>query len=86
MCMDRIEKRIFLRAPLKRGFQVRQVCAEGPRGAGAVQARRDLGACLRHEALLHRQLHAGGVTHAAVPLVDAAPVRALQRMRAAVRA
>jgi hypothetical protein len=36
---------------------------------------------LHDEAFLHGQLHAGGVPHAAVPLVDAAPVGAQQAAR-----
>jgi hypothetical protein len=36
---------------------------------------------LHDEAFLHGQLHAGGVPHAAVPLVDAASVGAQQAAR-----
>ena len=43
--------------------------------------RRGLCTGLRDEAFLHGQLRAGGVSHAAVPLVDAAPVGAQQAAR-----
>ena len=51
--------------------------------ARAAPARVRRGACpgLHDEAFLHGQLHAGGVPHAAVPLVDAAPVGAQQAAR-----
>jgi len=71
----------FLRASGKRILEPRQVGAECSRGAGARQARRGLCPGLRDEAFLHGQLRAGGVPHAAVPLVDAAPVGAQQAAR-----
>ena len=51
------------------------------RGLRAVHARRAARAGLRDHALFHGQLRAGGVPHAAVPLVDAAPVGAQQAGR-----
>jgi len=62
----------FLRASGQRILEPRQPGAECSRGA-----------CpgLHDEAFLHGQLHAGGVPHAAVPLVDAAPVGAQQAAR-----
>ena len=58
----------FLRASCQRVLKLSQFGAEGSRGAGARQARRDACAGLRDEAFLHGQLRAGGVPHAAVPL------------------
>ena len=51
------------------------------RGLRAGHARRAARACLREHALFHGQLRARGVPHAAVPLVDAAPVGAQQAAR-----
>ncbi len=51
------------------------------RGLRAGQARCGGGAGLRDHALFHHQLRARGVPDAAVPLVDAAPVRAQQAAR-----
>ena len=71
----------FLRASGQRVLEPRQVGAECSRGVGAGQARRGCCTGLRDEAFLHGQLRAGGVPHAAVPLVDAAPVGAQQAAR-----
>ena len=62
-------------------FQFGGIGAERLRGLRAVHARRAARAGLRDHALLHGQLRAGGVPHAAVPLVDAAPVGAQQAGR-----
>ena len=62
-------------------FQRGGVGAERVRGLRAVHARRAARAGLRDHALFHGQLRAGGVAHAAVPLVDAAPVGAQQAGR-----
>ena len=70
-----------LRAAVQRGLELRQVRAERPRGVGAVHARRAARACHREHALFQGQLRVGGEPHAAVPLVDAAPVRAQQAAR-----
>ena len=70
-----------LRASGQRVLELRQVGAECSRGVGAGQARRGVRTGLRDEALFHGQLRAGGVPHAAVPLVDAAPVGAQQAAR-----
>ena len=51
------------------------------RGLVACHRRRALRLGLREEPFLHRQLHAGRVPDAAVPLVHAAPVRAHQVAR-----
>ena len=69
------------RAVGQRAFELRQVRAERPRGLSAVQARRAAGARECEHALFHGQLRVRGEPHAAVPLVDAAPVRAPQTGR-----
>jgi hypothetical protein len=70
-----------VRASGQRGVELRGVGAERVRGLRAGQARRAARAGLREHALFHDQLRARGVPHAAVPLVDAAPVRAQQAAR-----
>jgi hypothetical protein len=70
-----------VRASGQRGVELRGVGAERVRGLRAGQSGRVGGGRLREHALLHGQLRAGGVPHAAVPLVDAAPVRAQQAAR-----
>ena len=70
-----------VRASSQRVLQLGRVGAERVRGLRAAQARRAAGAGLRHHALFHGQLYAGGVPGAAVPLVDAAPVGAQQAAR-----
>ena len=70
-----------LRASGQRVLQPRRVRAERVRGLRAGQARRAVRAGLREHAFVHGQLRAGGVPGAAVPLVDAAPVRAQQAAR-----
>ena len=69
------------RVASQRAVELRQVRAERPRGVGAVHARRAAGARERDHALFQGQLRVRGVPHAAVPLVDAAPVRAQQTAR-----
>ena len=73
--------RVLARAPASARLELRQVRAERPRGVGAVHARRAAGAREREHALFHGQLRVRGEPHAAVPLVDAAPVRAQQAGR-----
>ena len=70
-----------VRAAGQRVLQLRRVRAERARGLRAGHARRAAGACLGEHAFFHGQLRAGGVAHAAVPLVDAAPVGAQQAAR-----
>jgi hypothetical protein len=57
-------------------LEARQVGAERVRGLLARQLRRGARAGLRERARLHGELRAGRVPYAAVPLVDAAAVRA----------
>jgi hypothetical protein len=71
----------FLRASGQCVLEPRELGVECRRGVGACQARRGLCPGLRDEAFLRGQLRAGGVPHAAVPLVDAAPVGAQQGAR-----
>jgi hypothetical protein len=70
-----------VRAAGQRGVELREVRAERVRGGRAVQAQRAAGARQREHALFEGQLHVRGVPHAAVPLVDAAPVGAQQAAR-----
>ena len=70
-----------VRAAGERVVELFWVGAERVRGLRAGQARRVVRACLREHALFHDQLRARGVPDAAVPLVDAAPVRAQQAAR-----
>ena len=65
----------------QRVLEPRQVRAERLRGVGASHARRALLRRLRDHSVFHGQLRAGGVAHAAVPPVDAAPVSAQQAAR-----
>jgi hypothetical protein len=58
----------------QRAVELRQVRAEHQRGAGAVHARRAAPARECEHPLFHGQLRVRGEPHAAVPLVDAAPV------------
>src|SRR5271169_1534197 len=58
-----------------------RVRAERTRGLRAGHLRRAAGACLGEHAFFHGQLRAGGVAHAAVPLIDATPVGAQQAAR-----
>ena len=69
------------RASGQRGFELREVRAERPRGIGAGHARRAGRARKREHALFDGQLRVRGVPHSPVPLVDAAPVRAQQAAR-----
>ena len=62
----------------ERVFELREVRAEGAGGLRAGHARRVAGAGLGEHAFFHGQLRAGGITHAAVPLVDTAAIRAQQ--------
>ncbi len=70
--------RVFGRVTGERVFELREVRAERAGGLRAGQARRVARAGLGEHAFFHGQLRAGGVPHAAVPLVDAAPVGAQQ--------
>jgi hypothetical protein len=69
------------RAIGQRAFELRQIRAERPRGIHAVHARRAAGARECEHALFHAQLRVRGEPHAAMPLVDAAPVGAPQADR-----
>ena len=69
------------RASGQRVLQPRRVRAERARGLRAGHARRGVRAGLRDHAFFHGQLRARGIPGAAVPLVDAAPVRAQQAGR-----
>ena len=69
------------RASGQRVLEPRRVRAERVRGLRAGHARRAARAGLRDHALFHGQLRARGIPGAAVPLVDAAPVRAQQAGR-----
>ena len=65
-----------VRAAGQRGLEPVRVRAERVRGLRARHVRRAIGAGVRGHARFHGQVRAGGVPGAAVPLVDAAPVRA----------
>ena len=65
-----------VRAAGQRVLEPARVRAERVRGLRARHVRRAIGAGVRGHARFHGQLRAGGVPGAAVPLVDAAPVRA----------
>ena len=65
----------------QRAVELRQIRAERPRGVGAVHARRPADTRECEHALFRGQLRVRGVPHAAVPLVDAAPVGAPQAGR-----
>ena len=69
------------RASGQRVRQPRRVRAERARSLRAVHPRRAARAGLRDHALFHAQLRARGIPGAAVPLVDAAPIRAQQASR-----
>jgi hypothetical protein len=70
-----------LRMAGQRGLELSQVRAQQPRSRGAVHARRAVGARQRDHAFFHGQLRVRGKPHAAVPLVDATPVRTQQAAR-----
>ena len=65
----------------QRGVEPRRVRAEPVCGLRASHARRAARAGLRDHVLLHHQLRARGIPGTAVPLVDAAPIRAQQASR-----
>ena len=69
------------RVPGQRVLEPRRVRAERARGFRAGHARRAVRAGLRDHALFHGQLRARGIPGTAVPLVDAAPIRAQQAGR-----
>ena len=69
------------RASGQRVLEPRRVRAERARGLRAGHARRAARAGLRDHAFFHGQLRARGIPGAAVPLVDAAPIRAQQAGR-----
>ena len=69
------------RASGQRVRQPRRVRAERARSLRAVHPRRAARAGLRDHAFFHAQLRARGIPGTAVPLVDAAPIRAQQASR-----
>jgi hypothetical protein len=69
------------RASGQRGFELREIRAEHPRGIGAGHTRRAGRAREREHALFDRQLRVSGEPHSPVPLVNTAPVRAQQAAR-----
>jgi hypothetical protein len=69
------------RAVGQRGIELRKVRTERTRGLSAVHARRGADARECEHALFGGQLRMRGVAHAAVPLVDAAPVGPQQAAR-----
>ena len=70
-----------LRASDQRVLEPVRVGAERVRGVCPAHARRAVCVGVRDHAFFHGQLRARGVPHAAVPLVDAPPVRAQQAAR-----
>ena len=69
------------RVPGQRVLEPRRVRAERVRGLRAGHARRAVRAGVRDHAFFHGQLRARGIPGTAVPLVDAAPIRAQQAGR-----